>query len=315
MVPLQEMSPERDSVKDSGGKQMLAGEVRGTTGAASKGAAAPIAELYKLAMKDAILELEAKVRSVQDFSLSAVLQARQTAAQHLDMEVNIEDPALRGLFDLHVVAVEELFARVRSHAEATLAASDAWSQPPLQSVACEFKLLSMPQAHGITALADELSEAEGSTAGARERLASRIKAEVYGTIDDRCKIHDYLRAAVRERQRWGNDAAAARRDVVRLRKASSGESGLLALSGDSSAAPLAQAQGRMHQATSSMAKADERLLTSFVELGTASVDAVRRPWAALMQIQAEYYTSQQSIWAPLAQSFEEFSARPEVTTR
>jgi len=290
---------------------VLAGGVRGTTGAATKGAAAPIAELSKMAMKDAMLELEAKVRSMQDFSLSAVLQARQTAAQHLGMEVNLEDPALRGLFDLHVVAVEELFARVRAHAEATLAAADAWSQPPMQSVACEFKLLSTPQAHGITALADELSEAAGTTAGARERLASRIKAEVYGTIDERCKVHGDLRAAVRERQRWGNDAAAARRDFARLRKGSAGESGLLALSGNSSAAPVEQAQERMRQATLAMVKADERLLTSFIELGTASVDAVRRPWAALMQIQAEYYTAQQSIWAPLAQSFEEFS----VSTR
>merc|ERR1711974_57097 len=108
---------------------------------------------------------------------------------------------------------------------------------------------------------------------------------------------------------WHGFASAARRDVARLRKGAVGESGLPALTGHTHAGPLEQAEIKLHEAMQRLAELDERLLGKCTEL--ASVDAVRLPWAALVQIQAEFFTAQQSIWAPLADSLEEFVSCPE----
>merc|ERR1712039_741842 len=121
--------------------------------------------------------------------------------------------------------------------------------------------------------------------------------------------HAKIRASVRERQRWHGLASAARRDVARLRKGAVGESGLPALTGQAHAGPIEQAEIRLHEAMQRLAELDERLLGIFTEL--ESVDAVRLPWAALVQIQAEFFTAQQSTWAPLADAFEEFVSSPE----
>lgn len=274
----------------------------------SSGPAAPIVDLAKLAFKDAVLELETKVRSASNVSSGAALQVWQSAEKRLGLEVTIEDPAMRALFDLHVVAVEELCQRVRSHAKATSAAVEAWSSPPLWGLAAELRLLSPQGDESAKALGSELGDADQATAAARQRLMARIQTEVNTVIDVRIYRHNDVRAAVRERHLRGGVAAAARRDVARLRKASSGESGLLSLGGQSSVSPLEQAEERLQGATLAIAKLDEQVLTSLFELGSASVDAVRRPWAALLQIQAEFYTAQQSIWTPLSQSFDEFSA-------
>ncbi|CAJ1347524.1 unnamed protein product, partial [Effrenium voratum] len=106
------------------------------------GAAAPITKLSRLALKDALLELEIAARKTRDASSSAVLQLFQSAEKRFGLEVEIPDPALRNLFQLHVLAVEELLAQVRSQALATLEAIELWSLPPLGRAAPALRVLS-----------------------------------------------------------------------------------------------------------------------------------------------------------------------------
>mmetsp|Transcript_81349 Transcript_81349/g.242446 ORF Transcript_81349/g.242446 Transcript_81349/m.242446 type:complete len:303 (-) Transcript_81349:115-1023(-) len=275
-----------------------------------RGAAAPIAVLSKLAFKDALLELEATVRKTRDASSAAVLQLWQVAEKRLGVEVDIEDPALRGLFGLHVVAVEELCSRVRAQAEVTFAAVEMWSQPQLVLAAAGMRLLSDSEAGDGSALGQavttDLADADTGTAKAMGRLSSRIQSEVFDEIDARLQRHAEIREDVRERQRWGGFAVAARRDVAWLRKESPGSSGLLALS-LRSAGPLEEAEVRLREASSKVADLDSRLLTSLTELREESVSSVRRPWAALVQIQSEFFMAQQAIWTSLLDAFGEFA--------
>eukprot|EP00439_Symbiodinium_sp_Y106_P068806 s525_g11.t1 len=89
------------------------------------GAAAPIVKLSRLALKDALLELEIVARKTRDASSAAVLQLFQSAEKRLGVEVDIPDPAQRNLFQIHVLAVEELLSQVRSQAMATLEVPDS----------------------------------------------------------------------------------------------------------------------------------------------------------------------------------------------
>mmetsp|Transcript_35605 Transcript_35605/g.111104 ORF Transcript_35605/g.111104 Transcript_35605/m.111104 type:complete len:301 (+) Transcript_35605:37-939(+) len=276
-----------------------------------EGAAAPISVLSRMALKDALLEIEVVARKTRDVSSAAALQAWQLAEKGLGLEVDIEDPALRGLFGLHVVAVEELCNRVRAQAETTLVAAEMMAYPQLGLTAAGMKLISDSEAGDGSArgqvVAADLADADASTARLRERLCSRIRSEVFEVLDERLQVHAEVREAVRDRQRWGNFGVAARRDVAWLRRESPGSSGLRALSLRNSG-PLEEAEVRHREASAQIADIDGRLLTRLMELGEESVSAVRRPWAALVQIQAEFFMAQQATWAPLSDTFEEFAA-------
>jgi len=277
----------------------------------TEGAAAPISVLSKLAFKDALLELEATVRKTRDVSSAAVFQLWQVAEKRLGVEVDIEDPALRGLFGLHVLAVEELCSRVRDQAEVTFAAVEMWSQPNLLLTAAGMRLLSDSEGGDDSvlgqAISADLADADAATSKIRARLSARIQSEVFDAIEVRLAQHAEIREDVRDRQRWGNFAIAARRDVAWLRKGSPGSSGLLNLSLRSSG-PLEEAEVRLREASERVADLDSRLLTHLTELRDDSVAAVRRPWASLVQIQSEFFMAQQALWVPLVDTFEEFAA-------
>lgn len=265
--------------------------------------------LSKLALKDAMVELEATVRKQSDVYGSALLQIRQQAEKRLGVEVDIDDPALRGLFRLHVLAVEELCNRVRAHAEVTLESVEAWSQCPLGATAAGLRLLGGSDERGGDAgeaIGAELADADRATAEARARLASRIQAEVLGAMDERLREHARIREDVRERQRLQASAVAARRDLAWLRKSAVGASGLKALSGRPASGPIEEAEARSTESILRVAALDERLLERLTQLAADSVEAARRPWAALMQIQVEFFTSQQATYISLVDPFEEF---------
>jgi len=298
MVPL-----ESESTEVTGSSSSAARTERGKTG--SEGAAAPIAALSKLAFQDAVLELETTVRNAQDRSSAAVFQFWQSAEKYLGKEVEIEDPAVRGLFGLHVVMVEELLQRVRSQVEATLAAVDIWSQPSLGIVASGLRAVCEPLGDEqlVAAVCGDIVDADRGSEVAQARLRARLQEEVCGRVDERLREHDALREAIRDRQRWRGCSAAARRDVARFRKGSAaGESGLPALMGEPHTTPLEQAEARLADADRQGAEVDTRVLADLSRLGGESVDAVRLPWAALVQIQADFYTAQQSVWSSLGQS-------------
>jgi len=280
------------------------------------GAAAPISTLSRLALKDAILELEIAARKTKDASTSAVLQLRQRAEQKLGLEVEIADPAMRSLFEEHVLKVDELLLEVRRQATATLEAVQLWSSPQLKPTAAGLRLLSDcdfgdNSAPGLEITAD-LDDADAAGAQARERCNARLAAEVFAPLDQRLHGHEQIREAIRQRQRCASFATSARMDVASLRKGEVSGSGLKALSGSSSLGPLEEAEARLKDDMHKAAALDEQILVQLTELKATSVECVKMPMAALIQIQAEYFMAQQVAWASLGEAFDDYGGLASV---
>lgn len=313
MVPLEAEVPDDDAWGTSRRVTLPAFETAAAGEEAKNGAAAPISVLSKLGLKEAVLELEAVMRGTRDASSAAVLQLWQSVEKRLGLEVGIEDPAIRGLFGLHIVAVEELFARVQANSQATLRAIEIWSQP-LGATATGLQLLSDSECGDGSALGEavgsDLAEAGQDTSSARLRSIARIQKEVQGPMEARLRTHAAVREDVRERQKWHASATAAMKDVAWLRKGAPGGSGLRALNGRSSVGALEQANARQREAMTQVSEHDERLLSQLLELQGDSMEAVRAPWAALVQIQSEFFVAHQAIWVPLADAFREYSVAP-----
>lgn len=280
-----------------------------TSAKQSNGAAAPIAELSRLAFKDAVLELGVGARKTWDVSSAAVLQLLQVAEKRLGVEVDIEDPAVESLFALHVLAVEELCGRVRAQVDATLAAIEVWSQPQLNisSAGLKFVATASGAAERGGTIGAQLQEADEALAASKVGLHSRLMSEVCSVLDQRLQRHEAVRENVRNRKRWSVTASAARRDVARLRKdGGSSQSGLRTL-GLQQTGPLEQAESRLKEASEKVAELDTAILMSLMELKETSVDDVRRSWAALIQLQADFHLSQQATWATVEEAFVEFA--------
>lgn len=329
MVPLEADPP------DSGTGSTSLGMGRVFTDGTSRsiaGASAPLGVITKLALKDAVLELEATVRRTRDVSSIAVMQLWQSAERKLGFEVGIDDPALRDLFGVHVLAVEELISRVRAQAESALAAADVFGEVQLFPTAAVLRPLChvpMPDVScnggsgasvggprsvaPIQALEAELLDADQAVIVARERLESRVRSEVLDVLDLRLATHEAIREDVRERHKAYATAERLRRDVAWLKKGSSGSSGLRALSGRSASGTLDEAENRLREAMQTVNDLDVQMLSRLLELETGSVDAVRQPWASLLQIQAEYFLAQQAAWSHLGGAFQEFAGSPPPT--
>lgn len=279
----------------------------GGDAAQTSGATAPIGTLSKLALKDAIHELEATVRRTAAVSSAAAQQLWQSAEKRLGLEVAINDPALRELFGLHVIAVEDLCVRVRSHAEATLAAAEEFGRTDLGSTAAWLQPLELSDAKepgSDEALEFELLDASRAATVARTRLESRLREEVLDVLDRRLEVHAQVREDLRESQRCSAAVEMLRRDVAHLKKGSAA-SGLRALSGRSSSVCQEEANARLLEALHKVGEVDSRVLSALLEMQAGSVDAVRRPWAALLQISAEYFMAQQALWGPLGAAFQD----------
>jgi len=285
-----------------------------STAPTAAGATAPISVLSRLALKDAMLEVEATARRTRDLSSAAVHQLWQSAERNLGLEVDIDDPALRGLFGVHVLAIEELCARLRAQVQSFLAAADAFSQPQLKISAPGLRLLcDLDAVDGVSSsevLEGDLWDADQAMSRARTRLDVQIQSEVLGILDARLAAHAVVRDEFRERQRWRAIAERLLRDVTRLRKGATGSSGLRSLSGRPPSGPLKETETRMQEAMTKAAELDNSVLSKLLELQLGDVEAVQRPWAALLQIQSEYYMAQQAAWAPLADAFGESVAGP-----
>ncbi|CAE8647217.1 unnamed protein product, partial [Polarella glacialis] len=187
-----------------------------------EGAAAPISKLSKLALKDAILELEVAARRTRDATSSAALQLWQTAERGLGREVEIDDPAIRSLFSLHILAVEDLLSQVRTQVAATLEAVMLWGRPQAFQVSAGLKLLSDSDCGDNSALgqtiAGDLADADKATSEAQGRLLERLRLEVVVPTDLRLHAHEQLRELLRQRQRTRSFGLSARQDVASLRK-------------------------------------------------------------------------------------------------
>lgn len=304
MVP-----PEPDVAGGSTGAAPSTEGARQTSSNPVNGAAAPIAELSRLALKDAVLEFGAGAQKSWDVSSAAVLQLLQVTEKRLGVEVHIEDPAIESLFALHVLAVEELCGRVRTQMDATLAAVKVWSQPQLSASSAGLNLVAtasgaVDRAGTIGAL---LQEADDAMAASKVGFQSRLLSQVCSVLDQRLERHEAVRDNVRNRKRWSVAAAAARRDVVRLRKEGiPNHSGLRSLNLRQTAS-LEEAESRLQEASEKVAELDTAILMLLMELKESSVDDVRRPWAALVQLQAEFYLAQQATWVTVEEAFVEFA--------
>mmetsp|Transcript_61935 Transcript_61935/g.119392 ORF Transcript_61935/g.119392 Transcript_61935/m.119392 type:complete len:332 (-) Transcript_61935:8-1003(-) len=304
------LAPETEPADGSRGATNLKENAHQTSSTPNNGVTAPIAELSRLALKDAVLELGAGARKTWDASSAAVFQLWQVAEKRLGVEVDIEDPAIESIFALHVLAVEDLCDRVRAQADATLAAVEVWNQPQLSNASDGFKFIATANGAADDGgnIVAQLQEADEAMAASKAILRSKLQSEVYSVLDQRLKHHDAVRENVRNRKRWRATAATARRDVVRFRKEGNPNRSELRSLSSGQTDSLEEAENRLQEANEKVAELDIAILTLLTELRESSVDDVRRPWAALIQLQADFYLAQQATWATLEEAFVEFVA-------
>eukprot|EP00933_Yihiella_yeosuensis_P039558 TRINITY_DN3361_c0_g2_i1.p1 TRINITY_DN3361_c0_g2~~TRINITY_DN3361_c0_g2_i1.p1 ORF type:complete len:236 (+),score=59.59 TRINITY_DN3361_c0_g2_i1:38-709(+) len=218
MVPLESELPDASESYGRSGKATGASSASlpasSPRGSDDEGAAAPISKLSKMAMKDALLELEVAARKTRDVSSAAVLQLWQKAEQKLGLEVEIDDPALGGLFSVHVLAVEELCNQVRAQAQAMLTAAELMNSERLSTTANDLRILSDSKFGDNSSLGQsitgDLEDASESVSQAYLRLKTRLRNEVLGVIDQRIQSHDHVRELIRQRQRARTFGTSAR---------------------------------------------------------------------------------------------------------
>lgn len=264
--------------------------------------------MSKMALKDAVLELGSAVRTAHDKSSAVLMQAWHSAERHMGKEVQIEDPAMRGLFEIHVLQVEVMIGRVRRQAAAVASSASCWCQPRL-----------LPMSHGLRSLAeggagaekmsgwicDDIAEAGQHVSTALARLQNRIQEEVVTMLDGRVARHDDIREWLRERQRLNAVASGARRDWSRLRQERCGESGLPALNGEAGS-PSEQAEARVGDVHRRVAELDTGVLEAFADLESAGAVVLHQAWAALVVIQSDFYISQQTAWRSVVEACKEY---------
>lgn len=303
------LAPETEPADGSRGATNLAENAHQTSSTPNNGVTAPIAELSRSALKDAVLELGAGARKTWDASSAAVFQLWQVAEKRLGVEVDIEDPAIESIFALHVLAVEDLCDRVRAQADATLAAVEVWNQPQLSNASDGFKFIATANGAADDGgnIGAQLQKADEAMAASKAILRSKLQSEVYSVLDQRLKHHDAVRENVRNRKRWRATAATARRDVVRFRKEGNPNRSELRSLSSRQTDSLEEAENRLKEANEKVAELDIAILTLLTELRESSVDDVRRPWAAVTQLQAGLYLAQQATWATLEEALVEFA--------
>jgi len=269
--------------------------------------AGDLGALSKKAGHEMFAEFSASALQTRAASSAAWNWLRQGAERRLGIEVSIEDPALRELFGLHVVAVEDLCGRVRAQAEAVLAAAEEFGHTDFGGTAAWLRPLAGGDdaADGdAQALENELLDAGRASAIARTRLEGRMRDEVFTALEQRLETHARVREDVRERKTWNTLVDRRREDVAYMRKSLTG-SGLNPISGRSTSIGSAEVDAKLMEALEKVGELDSRILAGLLEMQADSVDTVRRPWAALLQIQSEYFMAQQAMWAPLGSAFRE----------
>eukprot|EP00403_Amphidinium_massartii_P032360 CAMPEP_0178448268 /NCGR_PEP_ID=MMETSP0689_2-20121128/41886_1 /TAXON_ID=160604 /ORGANISM="Amphidinium massartii, Strain CS-259" /LENGTH=306 /DNA_ID=CAMNT_0020073427 /DNA_START=44 /DNA_END=961 /DNA_ORIENTATION=+ len=306
MLPMQE-GPESPGKAASSSSSAKARRGSQDDGEAESGPTAPIGKLSKMALLDAVSEVEATARATWTKSTVAVHKMRQSIDQTLGREVVIKDPALKQLFQENVVAAEDLLGKVRGRAYSFLAATEALSRESLASASGSLRPLAAVLPEGdakqrdvLTMLEEELDDAHHSGTVQRSHVVSQVQEQVLEVIDARLSLHAKVREDLRERDRWSSVAERTRKDCAKLRKASNkGGSGLRTML---SATQAEESEDLLKIASENVARLDSELLTTLYTLGEEMLESVRKPFAALLQLEAEFYTSQQVTWASVSQA-------------
>ena len=69
---------------------------------------------------------------------------------------------------------------------------------------------------------------------------------------------------------------------------------------------MEEAEARLLEDMQRASALDEQLFLQLTQLKRHSVDCVKQPWSALVQIQSEYFMAQQVAWSPLGEAFEDY---------
>jgi hypothetical protein len=268
-----------------------------------------------LSIRDAITDIVAASQLSRTASRAAVQQVWHAVESSLGVEVAFEDPALRELFAVHVLAVEELCLRIRAQAVSLCAAVDTFARSPFGELIDGLRTMrvvtSAPRPPGASAsslpeaLETEIGLSSRANVDSVERLRERTQREVIDVIEQRFRTHAALREDVRERERWHTVAQKTRQDLASLRRPP-------VEPGDRvrGVHPTDEAEHRHREALDHVRVIDEQMLATLLDLQASSVDAVKGPWAALLHLQADFFVAQQSTWTPLADVFEECAEVP-----
>jgi len=268
-----------------------------------------------LGFRDAITEIVAATQLSRTMSKVAVQQLWDAVESSLGYEVALEDPALRELFAVHVLAVEELCQRIRAQALSLCAAVDAFARSPFGELIDGLRTLrvvtSAPRPAGASAsslpeaLESEMGRASRANVDSVDRLRERTHREVIDVIELRFRTHAALREEVRERERWHAVAQRTRQGLTSLKRPPGERSDR-----GRGVKPTDEAEYRHREAMDRVSAIDEQMLATLLELQASSVDAVKGPWAALLRLQADFFVAQQATWIPLADVFEECAEVP-----
>mmetsp|Transcript_43283 Transcript_43283/g.99768 ORF Transcript_43283/g.99768 Transcript_43283/m.99768 type:complete len:333 (-) Transcript_43283:31-1029(-) len=309
MLPMQATSPFR-SPGHTGRSPEGSPPTTNGDGAAEVGPSAPIGKLSRMALMDAVCEVEAKARATWTKSTVAVHKMRQSIDQSLGMEVAIKDPALKKLFQENVLGAEELLKKLSAQAYAFLAAIDALCNNSLSSTSGTLRPLAETMPKGqesqqelLMGIWQELEDVGAHVTTHRTHFISQVHERVIAVIAQRMSAHAKVREDLRERDRWTSVLERSRKDLAKLHKAANkGGSGLRSML---NVTQTEESEELLRDAMHHVARLDEDLLTSLCLLGENMLESIRTPWAALLQLEAEFYASQQGAWMSLEQVFKE----------
>lgn len=267
--------------------------------ATERGASAPFGKLSMLAVQEALQEIGAQARQSTANSQAAFQRIWHAAEKQFGIEVEMEDPALRELFR-GCICVETILGQIRQQANTLANASEQLLRAP-----------SVPLRQGLMSLCGDESAIPQSFVklGAEQEeshnhLMERLRLEVFDRIEKQIAKHEAVRDEARERQRWHLTLDSHRSELVALKQRPVG-SGLRNVDGNDKAKRIEELQEKMNASMARVAALDQSVLETLLELQRSACEAVRWPWAALLQIQAEFYATQAKQWSPLADSIGE----------
>lgn len=260
-----------------------------------RGATAPIMGLSMLAVQDTFREIGVQARQSTANTQEAIQRMWHSAEKHLGIEVDIEDPALRELFQ-GCLCVENVLGQIRQQAEALAIASHQMSSAP-----------STPLRQGLGDLCGEESEVlqsfvklNAETEATHNHLIQRLRLEVFDRIDRQVQAHQAVRDDARERKRWQTTLDHHRSELTKTKQQPFSLSGLRSLDGKDRSKRIEELEQKMAMSMGKVQTLDQSVLERLLELRKNSAESVRWPWAALLQIRAEFFAAQAKQWSPAA---------------
>lgn len=269
--------------------------------------------LSSMTFRHAGTEIISAVQLVRSEAGSVLDQVIHAVDHSRGAEVTLEDPALQELFTSQVIKVEESLSRVRANALGFLVAAEQFTVRTAEGVPPQMKLALQdlpvrPHGEDVANLEEAIEDAQLTSSKGLVRARARVQQETIGPIDERLREHNVVREDIRERRRWVGLADRARKDASEMRGYDPGDPSALRRLSHRTTTPTEDCEARLHKALDVVRDLDAKILASLFDLQASSSLAVFLPFAALVQIQAEFYTSEQANSASMAGAFKAFKA-------